>query len=253
MFRKAYHKRSLSCHPDRVKESEKLYATEKFKVLGKVHCILSDKEKRAIYDQTGTWDDDDDVEFNGRDWMEYWRTLSKKFTLADIEEYEKKYKGSDDELRDLKKAYEGGKGDMDEIYERVPFVKLEDEDRIRDILQKLIDAKELPVYELFVNEPQMKRDRRIRKVERTLEEQTVKSKCCESFCRKYFNRLILHCVIACDKDRRSCNLDTVLPPCAAAHLNVWQSRYPAKLLEEIDLLPIVYSSNVHPALVLKAT
>uniref|UniRef100_A0A1B6JJV7 J domain-containing protein n=1 Tax=Homalodisca liturata TaxID=320908 RepID=A0A1B6JJV7_9HEMI len=168
--RKAYHKRSLSCHPDRVEESEKLYATEKFKVLGKVHCILSDKEKRAIYDQTGTWDDDDDVEFNGRDWMEYWRTLFKKITLADIEEYEKKYKGSDDELRDLKKAYEGGKGDMDKIYERVPFVKLEDEDRIRDILQKLIDANELPVYELFVNEPQMKRDRRMRKLRKEAKE-----------------------------------------------------------------------------------
>uniref|UniRef100_A0A1B6EZG5 J domain-containing protein n=1 Tax=Cuerna arida TaxID=1464854 RepID=A0A1B6EZG5_9HEMI len=168
--RKAYHKRSLSCHPDRVEESEKLYATEKFKVLGKVHCILSDKEKRAIYDQTGTWDDDDDVEFNGRDWMEYWRTMFKKITLADIEEYEKKYKGSDDELRDLKKAYEGGKGDMDKIYERVPFVKLEDEERIRNILEKLIDTKELPVYELFLNEPQQKRDRRMRKLRKEAKE-----------------------------------------------------------------------------------
>ena len=51
--RKAYHKISLLVHPDRVEESEKLEATEKFKVLGKIHSILSDKEKKAIYDESG--------------------------------------------------------------------------------------------------------------------------------------------------------------------------------------------------------
>lgn len=51
--RKAYHKLSLLVHPDRVEEKEKIEATEKFKVLGKIHSILSDKEKRAIYDESG--------------------------------------------------------------------------------------------------------------------------------------------------------------------------------------------------------
>lgn len=51
--RKAYHKLSLLVHPDRVEEKEKVEATEKFKVLGKIHSILSDKEKKAIYDESG--------------------------------------------------------------------------------------------------------------------------------------------------------------------------------------------------------
>uniref|UniRef100_A0A1B6KEC9 J domain-containing protein n=1 Tax=Graphocephala atropunctata TaxID=36148 RepID=A0A1B6KEC9_9HEMI len=176
--RKAYHKQSLLCHPDRVEENQKLHATEKFKVLGKVHSILSDTEKRAVYDQTGTWDDDEESEFEGQDWMEYWRMMFKKITLKDIEKYEKEYKGSDDELRDLKKAYEGGKGDMDKIYEMVPFVKLEDEERIRKRIQKLIDAQELPSYVLFQNEPQAKRDRRMRKLKKEADE-------AEEECRKH--------------------------------------------------------------------
>lgn len=72
--------------------------------------------------------------------------------------------GSDDELKDLKKAYENWKGDMDRIYECVPFVTLDDEVRIRTRLQELIDCGELPTYSLFTNEPKAKRDRRIRKV-----------------------------------------------------------------------------------------
>jgi DnaJ family protein C protein 9 len=43
----------LLVHPDRVEEEDKIEATEKFKVLGKIHSILSDKEKRAIYDDSG--------------------------------------------------------------------------------------------------------------------------------------------------------------------------------------------------------
>lgn len=50
--RKAYYKLSLSCHPDRVEQSKKDEANEKFKVLSEVHSILADPEKRAIYDES---------------------------------------------------------------------------------------------------------------------------------------------------------------------------------------------------------
>jgi len=53
--RKAYHKLSLLVHPDRVEEKKKAEATEKFKVLGRIHSILSDNEKRAIYDESGKY------------------------------------------------------------------------------------------------------------------------------------------------------------------------------------------------------
>ena len=44
---------SLKVHPDRVSESEKEEATLKFQTLGKLYSILSDKDKKAIYDESG--------------------------------------------------------------------------------------------------------------------------------------------------------------------------------------------------------
>lgn len=52
-MKKAYYKLSLSVHPDRVPVNEKKSATAKFQVLGKVYSVLSDKDKRTLYDQTG--------------------------------------------------------------------------------------------------------------------------------------------------------------------------------------------------------
>lgn len=92
-MKKAYHKLSLKVHPDRVDESEKLEATEKFKVLGSIHTILSDKNKRALYDETKSVDDDDYNITVDRDWTIYWRMLFKKITDEDIRAYEKEYVG----------------------------------------------------------------------------------------------------------------------------------------------------------------
>lgn len=92
-MKKAYHKVSLKVHPDRVSEEQKLEATEKFKVLGSVHAILSDKDKRAVYDETKSVDDDDFNVINDRDWTVYWRLLFKKITVEDIKAYEKEYIG----------------------------------------------------------------------------------------------------------------------------------------------------------------
>ncbi len=53
LVKKAYYKLSLKVHPDRVEEQKKENATEKFQTLGKVYSILSDQEKRKVYDETG--------------------------------------------------------------------------------------------------------------------------------------------------------------------------------------------------------
>lgn len=84
---------SLKVHPDRVDEGEKLEATEKFKVLGGIHAILSNTNKRALYDESGIVDDDDCEIIIDRDWTTYWRMLFKKITDDDIRAYEKEYQG----------------------------------------------------------------------------------------------------------------------------------------------------------------
>ncbi|XP_043286544.1 J domain-containing protein CG6693 [Venturia canescens] len=167
--KKAYHKLSLLVHPDRVEESIKIEATEKFKVLGRIHSILSDTEKRKIYDESGQYDEESD-EVVMRNWSDYWRTLFKEITVEDINNYEKNYKGSETEIKDLKRAYMDGKGDMDYILEAVPFTNCEEEPRLHAIIQKLIEQKEVPEYKLFTMEDAKKKQRRKRKWAKEAEE-----------------------------------------------------------------------------------
>lgn len=94
-------------HPDRVDDNHKEAATEKFKVLGRIHSILQDKDKRKIYDDCGDFDEETDSTFN---WMEYWFSMFKKIEIADIQKYEQEFIGSETERRDIKRAYEFSKG-----------------------------------------------------------------------------------------------------------------------------------------------
>lgn len=56
---------TVQLHPDRVVESEKKEATEKFKVLTKINSVLMDKGKKALYDEQGTIDDDEQRKYFG--------------------------------------------------------------------------------------------------------------------------------------------------------------------------------------------
>eukprot|EP00033_Pygsuia_biforma_P002116 GCRY01002348.1.p1 GENE.GCRY01002348.1~~GCRY01002348.1.p1 ORF type:complete len:307 (+),score=58.31 GCRY01002348.1:189-1109(+) len=56
-IKKAYRRLALKHHPDRnneKSEKEKAEALEKFKAVGEAYEVLSDKQKRAIYDQYGS-------------------------------------------------------------------------------------------------------------------------------------------------------------------------------------------------------
>ena len=104
--KKAYHKLSLKFHPDRVPEEEKEEATEKFKVLGKLYSVLSDPNKKALYDDKGVIDDDDERDLSS--WLELWRTVFKPITDQDIQNYQRDYVGSEQEEIDIRKAYVNG-------------------------------------------------------------------------------------------------------------------------------------------------
>ncbi|XP_017768125.1 PREDICTED: J domain-containing protein CG6693-like [Nicrophorus vespilloides] len=167
-LKKAYHRLSLKVHPDRVEESKKLEANEKFKVLGKIHRVLQDAQQREVYDESGTIEEEDnDSTFN---WRNYWQNMFKKLTTKDIENYEMEYMGSEAELRDIKKAYIASKGNIDLMYETVPFLKLDTEERMVGIVRKLVDDGELEEYDVFFNEPKSKKDKRRKKMEREQKE-----------------------------------------------------------------------------------
>merc|ERR1712093_87394 len=52
-IRKAYKKKAVKCHPDKVAEKERPKAEEEFKLLAEAYSVLSDAEKRKLYDMYG--------------------------------------------------------------------------------------------------------------------------------------------------------------------------------------------------------
>lgn len=84
--------------------------------------------------------------------------------MKDIEDFEKTYKDSEQELADIKAAYMDFEGDMDKIMESVLCVDYTDEPRIRKIIEKAIDCKEVPSYKAFVKESKQKVMARKRRV-----------------------------------------------------------------------------------------
>lgn len=163
---KAYYKLALKVHPDRVADAEKEVATEKFKVLAKLHEVLTTKDRRALYDEQGVVGDNDDDEAFGASWLETWRQFFKPITEEDINTYERQYIGSDIEKTDIKKAYVNGKGCMDFMFNMVPFMTVESEPRIKAVVKEMIDAEEVPEYKLFTEEPKAKTTRRHKKYKR---------------------------------------------------------------------------------------
>lgn len=164
-MKKAYKKVSLKVHPDRVADEEKELATRKFQVLSKVYFILSDKEKRTVYDETGEVDDENDIP-EDKDWAAYFRLLFPRVTEKAIEDFMAKYRGSNEELEDLKKSYVKCEGDMDKMSECLIGYDISTEPRYCDILQELIDNKELPEFTKFTQESAAKKKARKRRYEK---------------------------------------------------------------------------------------
>ncbi|NXC27930.1 DNJC9 protein, partial [Campylorhamphus procurvoides] len=138
-------------------------------VLSKVYAVLSDANQRALYDETGTVDEEAEALQGDRDWLEYWQLLFK-VTVKDIEDYQRRYKDSEEELADVKAAYLNFKGDMDRIMENVMCVDYTDEPRIRAMIEQAIDSGELPSFKAFVRESKQKMMSRRRRVEKEAKE-----------------------------------------------------------------------------------
>lgn len=133
----AYRRKALIHHPDKKGDPEI------FKALAIVHSILSDVEKRKIFDETGDIDDESGSTQNENDWYEYFRTLFPKVTVEAIQKFSDQYIGSDEERRDIAKAYNDYKGSVPHIMEVVLLA--EDESRICAIIDELIDMEQLPI------------------------------------------------------------------------------------------------------------
>lgn len=141
-IKKAYYKLALHLHPDKNPGDEG--AKEKFQYLQKVMSILGDEEKRALYDQTGCVDDAELAGEVAQNLREFFRSMYKKVTEADIEEFEANYRGSDSEARDLKDLYQKFKGNMNRLFCSMLCSEPKlDSHRFKDMIDEAIAAGEL--------------------------------------------------------------------------------------------------------------
>lgn len=140
-IKKAYYKLALRLHPDKNPGDEE--AKVRFQQLQKVISILGDEEKRAVYDQTGCVDDADLAGEVVQNLHAFFRTMYKKVTEADIEEFEANYRGSESEKKDLIDLYKKHKGNMNRLFCSMLCSEPQlDSHRFKDILDETIAAGE---------------------------------------------------------------------------------------------------------------
>ena len=155
---KAYYKAARLCHPDKCPDDED--AKAKFQALGKGYSILKDTEKRKLYDETGCTDED------GPSMRADWREFYARVTRDEIERLHEEYKGSEEEVRDLKAAYHKHQGSMGKIMDEIMFCSFEDEDRFRACLEEQVRKGDLSSYPAFMSESTGHRAKRIRKAKK---------------------------------------------------------------------------------------
>lgn len=165
--KKAYYKLSLKVHPDKVDENEKEEASKKFQVLSRAFYILSDKEKQAVYDETGSVGEDDAEISDKGDWTAYFRTMFPKVTVKDLDAHMEKYIGSEEEKTELRDLYLKHKGDLNSISECMMYYNFENEPRYKEMINDMIENEEIPPFDAFVKESKISAMKRKRKVKIT--------------------------------------------------------------------------------------
>lgn len=121
-------------HPDKVTEAEKSNANEKFNIVHQAYLILSDAEKRSQYDAGS------DLLFAKATVAAQWEHFIKPMTNNDINDARKKYQNSEDEKNDILREYKLGKGSMIHMLNNLPFMRIEDEQRVLGIIDEMVVA-----------------------------------------------------------------------------------------------------------------
>ncbi|GLD99521.1 hypothetical protein PINS_up008247 [Pythium insidiosum] len=141
-----YRKLALRYHPDKQRgdAAAKADATEKFQAISAIHSILSNKDSRAMYDETGSIAPSDELPDDSSFdmWVDYFAKLFPKVTQEDIVKFETKYRFSDEERRDVLDAYEKLEGDMQAILDSIMLCTDDDEERFADMIEEELKTNE---------------------------------------------------------------------------------------------------------------
>lgn len=134
-MKRSYYKLALKFHPDRVNgnDNDKAIAKENFSIVHHAYAILSDANDRQRYDN-GKFD----VLFTKTTRSAEWEHFLKPATNDQMNDSRKKYQYSEEETKAIVHEFQAGKGSMTHLMNNVPFMRVEDEPRIIEIIQRLI-------------------------------------------------------------------------------------------------------------------
>lgn len=127
-------------HPDRVPEAEKPIANESFKMIYRAYAILSNPESKKVYD----FDKKCLYDLQNSTVLECgWTKFIKTVDSNDFEIKKREYQNSTAEKSDILRELANGNGSMTHLFNTIPFMRYEDEDRIVDIINTAMKTGEM--------------------------------------------------------------------------------------------------------------
>lgn len=155
----------LTCHSDKVAESDKPAAHVKFQEIAFAYAILSDQHRRQRYDTTGSTSESLGADEANFSWTDFFRAQwAEAVTGERLSKLKFTYQHSDEEKRDVLHAYTAAEGKLDKVFKVIILSNpLDDEERFREYIDGAIKNNEVPVFNAYVNESQKTRNARYRK------------------------------------------------------------------------------------------
>lgn len=101
--------------------------------------ILTDVETRKIYDENGSR-----VFFTEPTFAAQWERNLKTISNDELEAAKAAYQGSINEELDIMNEIINGKGSLTYLLNHIPFMRIEDETRISEIIRNLVSEGKLP-------------------------------------------------------------------------------------------------------------
>lgn len=147
-IKKAYRRLALHLHPDKNTAPD---AQEKFQQLQRVYSILSDPDKRKVYDQTGSIGDAEELDSSDfKSLYEFFKSQLEEITEDKLVEYHNKYRGSQAEECELHELYQRFNGNMVTVMAYLPCCdEAIDSHRFMDMVDKAIQSGDLTASQSY--------------------------------------------------------------------------------------------------------
>lgn len=135
-IQRAYKMRALQVHPD--KNPGDPGAAEAFRQLRRAYETLGDPERRRRYDELGEGGEEAEA------MRELVRTRFRPVTVEEIAEFERTYKGSNEERDDIAEFVKSRNGDITDMLEHILCSEPTDADRLIALVEELLTTGSIP-------------------------------------------------------------------------------------------------------------